>query len=121
MAHRILVVDDEPSVVSSVAELLRFRDYEVITAKDGQEGLNRCIGNHLDLVICDINMPVMSGGELIARLRSLLPNLPIIASSGQYLDLPPGVDADAFLPKGSYSIHELFALVDKLITFRLKP
>lgn len=119
MSPRILTVDDEPCVLATIAQILRARGYEVFTAANGVEGLRSCTDNRPDLVICDLNMPLMSGPELIAQLRARMPTLPIIACSGQYggSELPPGIQADAFLPKGGYSIEDLYALIHRLLSF----
>ena len=118
MSPRILTVDDEPSVLDTITQILRARGYEVFTAVNGVEGLRICTENRPDLVICDLNMPLMSGPELISQLRTLMPTLPIIACSGQYcgFELPPGIPADAFLPKGGYSIDDLCALIHSLLS-----
>ena len=114
---RILVVDDEPSVLETMAEILRTRSYVVATARDGLEGMS-AIRTHLpDLIISDLTMPRMSGAEFIATIRKLFPNIPIIAFSGHYIgdDIPPGVLADAFLQKGGYLMPQLFDTIQRLI------
>ena len=67
---RILVVDDEPDLVSTVEYRLRFANCDVITASNGQEGLEKAAGEKPDLILLDTNMPVMSGHEMLERLRA---------------------------------------------------
>jgi len=68
--HTILVVEDDPDISASLSDVLESEGYEVITAANGVEGLNRlrdivkpC------LIFLDLMMPVMSGGEFLAVLR----------------------------------------------------
>jgi DNA-binding response OmpR family regulator len=67
---RILVIDDEPDLVSTVEYRLRFANCEVITASNGQEGLEKATAQKPDLILLDTNMPVMNGHEMLERLRA---------------------------------------------------
>ena len=67
---RILVVDDEPDLVSTIQCRLKWCRCEVITAANGKEGLEKAIGEKPDLILLDINMPVMNGREMLERLRN---------------------------------------------------
>lgn len=77
---KILVVDDEPDLVSTVEYRLKFANYTVITATNGQEGLDRAKSEKPDLILLDTNMPVMSGHEVLASLRadSAIKDIPVI-------------------------------------------
>lgn len=66
---RILVVDDETHITHVVSLKLRNAGYDVTTAADGEEALERALSEHPDLVITDLQMPYMSGLELCVRLR----------------------------------------------------
>jgi two-component system alkaline phosphatase synthesis response regulator PhoP len=66
---KILVIDDEPSIVNLVAAYLKPEGYEVITAMDGPSGLKAARSFKPDLIILDIMLPGMDGIELLARLR----------------------------------------------------
>lgn len=66
---KILVVDDEPSIVNLVAAYLKPEGYEVYTAMDGPSGLKAARAFKPDLVILDIMLPGMDGIELLSRLR----------------------------------------------------
>lgn len=70
MQARILIVDDEPDLVSTVEYRLKFANYNVITASNGQEGLDRARSEKPDLILLDTNMPVMNGHETLANLRA---------------------------------------------------
>jgi DNA-binding response OmpR family regulator len=67
---KILIVDDEQDIVNTVQYRLKSCDFNVITAGDGKEGLEKVINEKPDLVLLDINMPIMDGHEMLERLRS---------------------------------------------------
>ena len=67
----VLTVDDSPSVRQVVKMVLGGAGYTVIEAGDGAEGLAKATANPVDLVITDLNMPVMNGLELIRHLRQV--------------------------------------------------
>ena len=69
MKHRILVVDDSSSLVLSLAELLKYNGFEVETSLSGTEALHKIETEDYDLVICDIEMPGMSGLEFLSHVR----------------------------------------------------
>ncbi len=66
---RILVVDDEPDLVSTIQCRLKWCKCEVITASNGQEGLEKAVSEKPDLILLDTNMPVMNGHEMLENLR----------------------------------------------------
>ena len=67
---KILVVDDEPTVLKVLRRRLESKDYEVITAQDGLEGLEKALEQRPDLVISDIMMPTMDGYTFIKKLKA---------------------------------------------------
>jgi two-component system response regulator HydG len=75
---RILVVDDDPGTVNALETLLRQSGYDVRTAEDGQHALERFADSAADLVVADVNMPKMSGIELLKELRKQDSGLPVI-------------------------------------------
>ena len=79
---RILLIDDEEQIRSTIGALLRASGYEVSTAPDGKAGVSLFQHEPYDLVITDVLMPGMGGAEVIAALRRLQPGLKIIASYG---------------------------------------
>jgi DNA-binding NarL/FixJ family response regulator len=72
---KILCVDDDRAVVEMIAEDLTARGFEVTVAYDGHDGLIAILRDMPDLVLCDVNMPVMSGFEVLERLNALAPRL----------------------------------------------
>jgi DNA-binding response OmpR family regulator len=77
---RVLVVDDESDIVSTVQYRLEFCEFEVITAANGKEGLEKAANEKPDLILLDISMPVMNGHEMLERLKNSpeLKDIPVI-------------------------------------------
>jgi DNA-binding NarL/FixJ family response regulator len=73
--RKILCIDDDRAVTEMVADDLAARGFEVTVAHDGHEGLVAILKTMPDLVLCDVNMPVMSGFEVLERLNALAPRL----------------------------------------------
>jgi two-component system, OmpR family, KDP operon response regulator KdpE len=79
---RILVVDDEPSILAAVAPLLRSRDYEVYSAMSGQTALDAVERHSPHLVVLDLGLPDMDGAEVCRRIREHR-NTPIVVLSAR--------------------------------------
>ncbi|THB73872.1 MAG: sigma-54-dependent Fis family transcriptional regulator, partial [Desulfobulbaceae bacterium] len=75
---KILIVDDEQSMRDFLKILLIKDDYEVATARDGEQALDMLSGEPFDLVITDIRMPGMSGLDLLQRIKEMAVELPVI-------------------------------------------
>ena len=71
MAYKILVVDDEEIIRDSLFYILEKEGYEVQKAENGKIAYNMMLENHFDLVITDIEMPVMKGTELLEKIKTL--------------------------------------------------
>lgn len=78
----ILIVDDEPSVLSALRRLLHALPYHVLTAESGAAALNLLAAQEVDLVISDMRMPGMSGAELLSRVQALYPDIMRILLTG---------------------------------------
>jgi len=81
MGH-ILVIDDDNQIRALLRTILEKEGYEVVEARDGREGLEQCRQGPVDLVITDMFMPDMDGGDTILQLREEFQELRIIAISG---------------------------------------
>jgi CheY-like chemotaxis protein len=115
-AFRILVVDDEPYILTTSSAILGGKGYEVRTAKDGFAGLVELRRSQPDLIISDLRMPNMSGFELLSIVRRRFPHIPVIAISGEFNGIAPeGLIADAFFTKGQYSPEQMFQKIAELI------
>ncbi|HPS54514.1 MAG TPA: response regulator [Sedimentisphaerales bacterium] len=77
---RVLVVDDAPDLVDTIQCRLEYCKFEVITACNGLEGLEKAASEKPDLILLDTNMPIMSGPEMLERLKKdpNLKNIPVI-------------------------------------------
>ena len=115
---KILVVEDEPAMVAGLRDNFEFEGYEVITARDGIEGLERALDESPDLVVLDVMMPRMSGLEVCKQLRAKRASLPIImlTARGQEVDKVVGLElgADDYVTK-PFSIRELLARVKSVL------
>jgi DNA-binding NtrC family response regulator len=83
---RVLVVDDEEHVRTTVSLVLKQGGYEVIAAADGEEAIDMIksdpSGFSAQAIICDINLPKVNGHDLIAFIRQNLPTVPVIVLTG---------------------------------------
>lgn len=81
--QKILLVENEPQVKKIFAQFLQVSGYSVVTASDGLEGLEKIKqDSDITLVITDLNMPFMSGKELLQEIRKIKPFLNSIVISG---------------------------------------
>ena len=83
---RVLVVDDEPDLVDTIQCRLEYSKCEVLTASNGKEGLEKTANEKPDLILLDTNMPIMSGTEMLERLKKDpdLKNIPVIMVTALY-------------------------------------
>jgi len=116
--HRILVVDDDPSIREIMTRVLEVIGYDVSTAEDGLDALLQLRRVTPDVIISDLNMPQMSGFEFLSVVRRRFPEIPVVAVSDAYKSgdcVPGGVIADAFFAKGQHHPDELLRTVAELI------
>src|SRR3979411_3497469 len=86
---RMLVVDDDVAVQSTVRLLLERAGRSVVTAGDGRKGLSLCETGDFDLLFLDIFMPGMDGLETMRMIRQHRPLMPIIVISGRPISVEP--------------------------------
>ena len=115
------MVDDEKSVRESTAALLRNKGYKVVTAKDGGEAVEyyRDSWQHIDLVILDMNMPVMNGRDTFVAMRKIDPDIKAILATGYSLD----GNAQEILDEGAlfhiqkpFRIHDLVPQIEQALS-----
>lgn len=113
---KLLIVDDEPSIRTSMAQVLTEIGYFVRSAHDGFSALVEIREGIPDIILSDLNMPGMSGFELLSVVRHRLPSIRLIAMSGAFSgdEVPSGVAADAFYQKGS-GVRSLLKIIEGLI------
>ena len=120
MAHRILIVDDEPNIVVPLEFLMKREGYEVAIATDGQAALDALAEKAPDLVILDVMLPRMSGFEVCrhiradARWRGL--KILMLTAKGRDSEMHKGLDlgADAYVTK-PFSTRDLVARIRTLL------
>src|SRR5664279_6172952 len=113
---RILVVDDEQPLREEIAGILRFEDFDVVEADNGEVAIYLAHMQLPDLVICDITMPGMDGYELLAKVRSTpemaqLPFIFVTAHAAQsYVRHGMELGADDYLTKPFTRVELLSAV-----------
>jgi two-component system OmpR family response regulator len=114
---RILIVEDEPDLLSSLAQALREDGYAVDTANDGEDGVYKAENYDYDAVVLDVMLPKMDGWQVLARLRKTkkTPVL-MLTARDQSRDRVRGLDggADDYVVK-PFDLAELFARLRALI------
>lgn len=115
---KVLVVDDESSIVTLLKYNLEEAGFEVITASDGREGLNLAINNHPDVIVLDWMLPYMEGMEICKELRMKKIQTPIImlTAKDEEFDKVLGLElgADDYMTK-PFSPREVTARVKAMI------
>lgn len=82
MKKRILIVDDEKNIRFGLSTALQQEGYETLVAENGKEGLHMVHTQSVDLVLTDIRMPEMGGIELLKKISSAYPRIPVIVLTG---------------------------------------
>jgi CheY-like chemotaxis protein len=120
MKHKILLVEDNEPIRDNTTELLELSNYHVITASNGQEGLNLALQQTPDLILCDIKMPVMDGYHLLEHIRqqTSLVNFRFIfftaSSEKKEIETAMAMGADDYIIK-PFSGEELLDRINKLL------
>jgi DNA-binding response OmpR family regulator len=113
-APSILLVEDEPGIVDFLKRGLRAEGFLVEAALNGVEGQQRALRESFDMVVLDLMLPGIGGMEVLAKLRDVKPDLPVIVltARGEVDDRVAGLDAGAvdYLVK-PFSLAELLARV----------
>lgn len=99
---KILIIDDEEVIRSTLQEILEYEDYETEMAADGQEGLDCILKNDYDVILCDIKMPRLNGIEVLEKALQAKPDIPFVMISG-HADIETAVEATK---KGAYDFLE---------------
>jgi len=114
---RILLVDDDAELLAMLREYLAPEGFEVLTAADGEAGVQRAVAGGVDLVVLDVMLPRLSGLEALRRLRraSTVPVL-MLTAKGDDVDRIVGLElgADDYLPK-PFNPRELVARMHALL------
>ena len=79
---KVLIIDDERAIRRALKEIMEYENCQVLEAENGKEGLDTIHSNTVDVIFCDIKMPIMDGMELLHQLKEEGSDVPIIMISG---------------------------------------
>ena len=116
--HKVLVVDDEFASLEVLALLLKGAGYQIATASNGEEALERLAEASFDLVITDYKMPLMDGSELCERMLAdpRFARIPVIFTSATYRqDVPRPANVRVFFSK-PLLFNSLIEAVRRILT-----
>jgi DNA-binding response OmpR family regulator len=107
--RRVLLVDGDVAFLQECSNALQTEGYEVLTAEDGFVALHTLRGAKPDVLITELNLPHMSGFELLSVVRTRFPAISVLAISGEYTaaSLPNEVICDGFVQKGPSTCFEI--------------
>ncbi len=121
MGEKILVIEDDPSILRGLQLNLGMEGYLVRSASDGETGLALARTEHPDLVVVDVMLPRLGGLEVVREIRAADPELPvlILSAKGHESDKVAGLQlgADDYLVK-PFGLKELLARIDALLRRR---
>jgi two-component system alkaline phosphatase synthesis response regulator PhoP len=125
MPIRVLAVDDESDVLRLIQIKLQKAGFEVLTAHDGEEGLQVAIAEHPDVVLMDVMMPRMDGYTAVARIKEEMQPAPLIlmlTAKGQEQDVIRGLTggAEDYIIK-PFAPRELIARINVALIKAGKP
>lgn len=117
--YRLLIIDDSEEILAALVHFFTQRDYEVVSAANGLDGLKHIEAKNaaFDLIITDLVMPNISGVAIISIVKKKLPNIPVIAITGwgeHPESLAKEAQADIVLEK-PFKLPQLEQLVEKLL------
>ena len=115
---KILIVEDEPAMLAGLNDNLEFEGYLVETASTGDVGLTKINAGDFDLILLDVMLPVISGFDILKKVRAARNSTPIIllTAKGEELDKVRGLElgADDYITK-PFSLRELLARIKAIL------
>ena len=126
MSKKILIVDDEPNIVTALEYLLQRSGYEVLLASDGETALQQVEQHVPDLVLLDVMLSVKSGYEVCQRMREHADwqhiKIIMLSAKGREAEVNKGLSmgADLYVTK-PFSNKELVAKIDELLAAAPNP
>ena len=114
---KILIVDDDETILYILRRFFIGEGFEVLVAKDGLEALERLKTEKLALVLTDIKMPSFSGIDLIKFIRQNMKGIPIVAMTAYpylYPEKRNGNEVDAYFRK-PFDINEMLSSIEKIL------
>ncbi|MGB7582277.1 MAG: response regulator transcription factor [Sedimentisphaerales bacterium] len=110
--EKVLIVEDDPTMLRGLKDNFEFKGYKVLTASDGEKGLEAALNAKPDLILLDIMLPKINGYEICRLIREQKLDMPIImlTAKGEESDIVLGLNlgADDYVTK-PFSIKELLA------------
>jgi DNA-binding response OmpR family regulator len=126
VTKKILIVDDEPNIVTALEYLLQKSGYEVLLAQDGEAALKQVEAHVPDLVLLDVMTPLKSGYEVCQRMRERADwrhiKVIMLSAKGREAEVNKGLSmgADFYVTK-PFSNKELVAKIDELLGSAAQP
>lgn len=118
MSNKILFVEDEKDLTLIVADTLREQGYDIITAADGIDGLEKFKAETADIVVADVMMPKMDGFTMAKEIRKLSPTVPLLFLTAKSTidDVEEGfeIGANDYLKK-PFELRELIVRIKALL------
>jgi two-component system response regulator MtrA len=117
VAKTILVADDDPDILNIVTVSLETQGYVILKATNGREAVDQAKKNHPDLILLDMMMPVMSGYEAVAELKSdpATAEIPVVGLSAKAMatdiELASGIGIDGYITK-PFRIAQVLSVVE---------
>jgi CheY-like chemotaxis protein len=112
---RVLLVDDDRSVLDALGSVIESEGFELISAVDGHQAVERLRLQPSDIVLLDLNMPVMGGVDALERLRTINPLLPIIIITARSDAHPIAAAAGVALMQKPLDIPLLLGVMRELL------
>ena len=117
-AQRILVIEDDLSILTGLSMNLKFEGYDVLQAQDGRSGLQRALDERPDLLVLDVMLPKMNGYEVIRELRQRGRDIPVVVLSARGMEhdniLGLELGADDYVVK-PFGVQELLARIKAVL------
>jgi DNA-binding response OmpR family regulator len=117
-AQRILVIEDDLSILTGLSMNLKFEGYDVLQAQDGHTGLQRALDEQPDLLVLDVMLPKMNGYEVIKELRQRGRDIPVVMLSARGMEhdkiLGLELGADDYVVK-PFGVQELLARIKAVL------
>jgi two-component system response regulator CpxR len=117
----ILCVDDNEQALSIRKIMLETRGYRVLAFNSGEQALVAFRQGGVDLVLTDLIMPGVDGSRLIAEVKNISPQIPVVLISGRTKIYERETLADVFLPKGMYEPADLLERIRVLLVRKRGP
>lgn len=119
----ILVIEDEKSIRDAIVDVLNTRQFDVLEAKDGREGVEFALSKHPDLILLDLVMPGMDGMTALKKIRQDAwgENVPVIiltnlsATNEKLIEDMVACKPTNYLIKSDWRLHDILEKVEKLI------